>query len=92
MVTHWTAELTFPRSGRTGTFRFSSLDCSGTLIVTGTTPTTASVYEDLTRNPHKICAPGGVMTLSRSGATGMRMRWQDATDRSNVATGYLKPG
>jgi Protein kinase domain len=91
VVTHWTAELTFPRSGRTGTFRFSSLDCSGTLIVTGTTPTTASVYEDLTRNPHKICAPGGLLTLSRSGATGMRMRWQDATDSSNVATGYLKP-
>jgi serine/threonine protein kinase len=92
VVTHWTAELTFSRSGRAGTFRFPSLDCSGTLIVTGTTPTTASVYENLTRNPHKVCAPGGLMTLSRSGATGMRMRWQDATNRSNVATGYLRPG
>jgi serine/threonine protein kinase len=92
VVTHWTAELTFLRSGRAGTFRFPSLGCSGTLIVTGTTPTTASVYEELTRNRHKVCAPGGLMTLSRSGATGMRMRWQDATDRSNVATGYLRPG
>jgi serine/threonine protein kinase len=91
MVTHWTAELTFARSGRVGTFRFPSLGCSGTLIVTGTTPTTASVHEDLTQNQHKICAPSGLMTLSRSGATGMRMRWQDATNRSNVATGYLKP-
>jgi Protein kinase domain len=92
VVTNWTAELTFSRSGRTGTFRFPSLGCSGTLIVTGRTPTTASVYEDLTRNPGKVCAPGGLMTLSRSGATGMRMRWQDATDRSNVATGFLQPG
>jgi hypothetical protein len=92
VVTHWTAELTFSRSGRAGVFRFLSLECSGTLIVTGTTPTTVSVYEDLTRNPRKICASGGLMTLSRSGATGMRMRWQDATDRSNVATGYLRPG
>jgi serine/threonine kinase PknH len=92
VVTHWTAELTFSRSGRAGTFRFPSLDCSGTLIVTGTTPTTVSVDEDLTRNPRKICAPGGLMTLSRSGVTGMRMRWQDATDRSNIATGYLRPG
>jgi serine/threonine protein kinase len=92
VVTHWTAELTFLRSGRVGIFRFPSLGCSGTLIVTGTTPTIASVYENLTRNPHKVCAPGGLMTLSRSGATGMRMRWQDATNRSNVATGYLKPG
>lgn len=91
VVTHWTAELTFLRSGRAGTFRFPSLGCSGTLIVTGTTPTTAWVYEDLAGNPHKVCAPGGLITLSRSGATGIRMRWQDATDRSNVATGYLKP-
>jgi hypothetical protein len=29
------------------------------------------------------------MTLSRDGAVGMRMKWQDATDRSNVATGFL---
>jgi Protein kinase domain len=92
VVTHWTAELIFSRSGRAGTFRFPSLGCSGTLIVTGTTPTTASVYEDLTQNPHKVCAAGGLMTLSRSGATGMRMTWQDATDRSNVATGYLRHG
>jgi serine/threonine protein kinase len=92
VITHWTAELTFLRSGRVGTFRFPSLGCSGTLIVTGTTPTTASVHEDLTQNPHNVCAPGGLMTLSRSGATGMRMRWQDATNRSNVATGYLKQG
>jgi Protein kinase domain len=92
VVTHWTADLTFSRSGRAGTFRFPSLGCSGTLVVTGRTPTTASVYEDLTRNPRQVCAPGGLMTLSRSGATGMRMRWQDATDRSNVATGFLEPG
>jgi Protein kinase domain len=92
VVTHWTAELTFSRSGRDGTFRFPSLGCSGALIVTRRTPTTASVYEDLTRNPRKVCAPAGQLTLSRSGATGMRMRWQDATNRSNVATGYLQPG
>jgi Protein kinase domain len=92
VVTHWTAELTFSRSGRAGTFRFPSLGCSGTLIVTRTTPTTASVDEELARNPDQVCAPGGLMTLSRSGATGMRMTWQDATDRSNIATGYLKPG
>jgi Protein kinase domain len=92
VVAHWTAELTFPRSGRTGTFRFPSLGCSGTLIVTGTTPTTASVYEDVARNPRRVCAPAGLITLSRSGATGLRMTWQDATNRSNVATGYLTLG
>jgi Protein kinase domain len=91
VVTHWTAKLTFSRSGRAGTFQFPSLGCAGTLIVTGTTATTASVDENLTRNPRKVCAPGGVFTLSRSGRTGMRMTWQDATDQNNVATAYLKP-
>jgi hypothetical protein len=90
VITHWTAELTFSRSGRFGTFRFPSLGCSGTLIVTRMTPSTASVYEDLARNPHHVCVSGGLMTLSRSGATGMRMRWRDATNWNNVATGYLK--
>lgn len=92
VVTRWSAELTFIRSGRAGTFRFPSLGCSGTLIVTGVTPTTAQVYENLTRNPRKVCAPGGFITLSRSGAAGMRMSWRDATDRSNLATGYLRSG
>jgi serine/threonine kinase PknH len=92
VVTHWSAQLTFIRSGRVGTFRFPSLGCSGTLIVTGLTPTTASVYENLTRDPRKVCAVGGFMTLSRSGPTGMRMRWRDATDGSNLATGYLRSG
>ena len=90
VVTHWSAELTFTRSGRAGTFRFPSLGCSGTLIVTGVTATTASVYENLTRDPRKVCAPGGFMTLYRSGGTGMRMKWRDATDRSNLAIGYLR--
>jgi len=90
VITHWTAELTFSRSGRFGTFRFPSLGCSGSLIVTRKTRTTASVYEDLTSDPLKVCASRGLITLSRSGATGMRMGWRDATNRSNVATGYLQ--
>lgn len=91
MVTHWTAELTFPRSGRVGTFRFPSLGCSGTLIVTRTTRTTASVDEELTQNPRQVCVARGLMQLTRSGTNGMTMTWQDASNRSNVATGYLKP-
>ena len=91
VVTHWTAELTFPRSGRVGTFRFPSLGCSGTLIVTRSTRTTASVDEELTQNPRQVCVARGLMQLTRSGTNGMTMTWQDASNRSNVATGYLKP-
>ncbi len=90
MVTHWTAELTFPRSGRVGTFRFPSLGCSGTLVVTRATRTTASVDEELKRNPRKVCVPGGLMTLTRTGSTGLEMQWQEASDRSNVATAHLR--
>jgi Protein kinase domain len=90
VVTHWTAELTFSRSGRTGTFRFPSLGCSGTLVVNSATSATASVSEHLARNPDKVCASRGIMTLSRSGS-GLHMNWRDASNRANVATGYLRP-
>ena len=89
VVTHWTAQLTFPRAGRACTFRFPSLGCSGTLVVTSATRTTASVHENLKRNPRKVCVPGGLMTLTRTGSTGLEMRWQDASHRSNVATADL---
>jgi hypothetical protein len=90
-VTHWTAELTFPGQGRTGTFRFPTLGCSGSLTVTGTDRTTASVREHVTRNQRKLCAPDGLIKLTRSGARSLDMAWQDATDRSNVATAHLSP-
>jgi serine/threonine protein kinase len=91
VVTHWTAELTFPAAGRVGTFRFPSLGCSGTLVVTSATRRTASAAENLTRNPRKLCAPGGLMKLTRSGAHALDMAWHDSTDHGNVATAELKP-
>lgn len=90
-VTRWTAELSFPGRGRTGTFRFPTLGCSGKLIVTGTTRTTASVREHVTRNQRKLCAPNGLIRLTRSRTSGMEMTWQDSADRSNVATAHLAP-
>lgn len=90
-VTHWMAQLTFPGHGRAGTFRFPTLGCSGDLIVTGTTRTTASVREHVTRNQRKLCAPDGLIRLTRAGARNMDMAWQDATDHSNVATARLSP-
>jgi serine/threonine kinase PknH len=89
VVTHWTAELTFPAAGTVGTFRFPSLGCSGTLVVTSATRATASAQEDLTRNPRKLCAPGGLMKLTRSRAHGMDMTWRDSADHGNVATAHL---
>ena len=90
-MTHWTAELTFPGQGRTGTFRFPTLGCSGNLTVTRTDRTTASVREHVTRNQRKLFAPDGLIKLTRSGARSLDMAWQDATDRSNVATAHLSP-
>jgi serine/threonine protein kinase len=88
-VTRWSAELRFPAAGRTGTFRFPSLGCSGNLVVTGTTGRTASVREDVTQNPWHLCAPSGLITVTRSGSGGMDMSWQDPSDRANVATAHL---
>jgi hypothetical protein len=92
VVTHWTAELTFPAPGRVGTFRIPSLGCVGRLTVTSAATGTATVREDLTRNPRNLCAPAGLLKLTRSGAAGMQMTWREAGDASNVATAYLQAG
>jgi serine/threonine protein kinase len=92
VVTHWTAELTFPASGREGTFRIPSLGCVGRLTVTSAATGTATVQEDLTRNPRNLCARAGLLKLTRSGVTGMKMTWREAGDASNVATAYLQAG
>jgi serine/threonine kinase PknH len=88
-VTHWTAELRFPDSGRTGTFRFPTLGCSGNLVVTRATRTTAAVREEVTQNSRKLCVPSGLIKLTRSGTGSMNMSWQDTADRGNVATAHL---
>jgi serine/threonine protein kinase len=91
IVTHWTADLTFHGSGRPGSFRFPTLGCSGNLVVTTATRSTASVREDLTQNSRKLCAPGGLIRLTRSGTSSMTMSWRDSTDHANVATARLSP-
>ena len=59
--------------------------------MTGTTRTTASVREHVTRNQRRLCAPDGLIKLTRTGASGMDMAWQDSTERGNVATARLSP-
>lgn len=89
IVTHWTADLTFHGSGRPGSFRFPTLGCSGNLVVVTASRSTASVREDLTQNSRKLCAPGGLITLTRSGTSSMAMTWRDSTNHANVATARL---
>lgn len=92
VVSSWTARLTLPPSGRVGTFLFSPIGCSGSLVVTRSSSTTVSMYEDLTRNPNGVCAPGGMITLTKSGPNGAEMRWQDSTHPANIASGHLTLG
>ena len=89
-VTHWTAELSFSRSGESGTFRFPALGCSGRLTMLRTTRQTAAARQDMTANPRHLCVPGGLITLSRGPAGRMAMTWQDPTDRRNRATARLR--
>jgi hypothetical protein len=92
IITHWTVVLTLPATGTTGAFRFPSLGCSGTLIVTKSSKTAASVHEDVTSDPRGVCAPGGLMTLTKDGSDLMDMTWQDASDQANVGSGQLTGG
>jgi serine/threonine kinase PknH len=89
VVTSWTVDVSFSASGKAGVFVIPTLDCSGLLLVTGSGPGTLSVRELVVKNPRDLCAPGGEMTLTRSGPSGMHMSWQDAANPVNTATGTL---
>lgn len=88
-VTHWEADLRFARSGRTGTFRFPTLGCSGKLIMIRVSGRMASARQDMTMNPRRLCVPNGLLRLHKTGTNSLDMTWQDPTDRSNVATAPL---
>jgi serine/threonine kinase PknH len=88
-VTHWTARLTFPASGKDGTFAFPSLGCSGTLVVTTAGPSSVLANERVTSNPRGLCAAGGLLALVKTGPATMSLAWQDASDKNNVAAGNL---
>ena len=92
IVTHWTVQLTFSAASNDDTFAFPSLHCSGILVVTSAGPTTVSADENVTSNPRGLCASAGLMTLTKSGATGMDMAWQDVSNQDNVAAGELTRG
>jgi hypothetical protein len=89
VVTHWTARLTFPVSGKNGTFAFPSLGCSGTLVVTAAGTSTLLANERVTSNPRRLCAARAVLALVQTGPTTMSLAWQDASDKNNVAAGHL---
>jgi hypothetical protein len=88
-VTRWEADLSFSRSGRTGTFRFPTLGCSGKLVMIRISGRAASARQDMTVNPRRLCVPDGLLRLRRTGANSLDMTWQDPTDSGNVATARL---
>ena len=88
-VTHWEADLTFARSGRTGTFRFPTLGCSGKLTMISISGRAASIRQDMIVNARRLCVPDGMIKLRRTGTNSLDMTWQDPADRSNAATALL---
>jgi hypothetical protein len=88
-VTRWEADLSFSRSGRTGTFRFPTLGCSGKLVMIRISGRAASARQDMTVNLRRLCVPDGLLRLRRTGANSLDMTWQDSTDSGNVATARL---
>jgi hypothetical protein len=89
IITTWTVDVSFVSTGKTGVFVIPSLDCSGLLIITSSGPNSLSVNEVVIKNSKDLCAPGGHITLTRSGLSGMDMSWQDSAHPDNTATGTL---
>jgi hypothetical protein len=66
-VTRWEPDLSFSRSGRTGTFRFPTLGCSGKLVMVRISGRAASARQDMTVNPRRLCVPDGLLRLREAG-------------------------
>ena len=81
--------MSFVATGKTGVFVIPTLDFSGLLLITSSGPNSLSANEVVIKNSKDLCAPGGHMTLTRSGLTGMDMSWQDSAHPDNTATGTL---
>ena len=79
----------FARSGRTGTFAFPTLGCSGKLVMIRISGRAASARQDMTVNPRRLCVPDGLIRLRQTGTNSLHMTWQDPADRGNVATAPL---
>jgi hypothetical protein len=88
-IEHWTIRLRFTTAGRPGTFVLPTLHCSGILRIASEGTTTVSLHEIVTRNNRDLCAPNGLIILSRTSKTQMEMGWSDASDAGNIATGFL---
>jgi predicted Ser/Thr protein kinase len=91
-VPHWSAVLKLPLGATAGTFTIASMPCHATVTVLQVTQTTLVLKETIRTGSAGDCAPSGFIGLDRTGANRVVLRWQDASDQANTASGTFVRG
>jgi hypothetical protein len=86
-VTRWTAILQLPAGSAGGTFTITTIPCYATVTVASVTRTTLELRESLGPGSAGTCAASGYIALQRTGLVRAALRWQEAGDQANAATG-----
>jgi hypothetical protein len=84
----WTARLVLPAGGTAGTFAVGTF-CLGRVTVQAASQTRLVAREVIVSDPSDRCAEAGTITLDRTDANQVRMRWVDATRADNTASATL---
>jgi predicted Ser/Thr protein kinase len=91
-VPHWSAVLKLPLGASGGTFTITSMPCHATVTVVEMTQATLVMRETVGPGSAGRCAPSGFIGLDRTGANRAVLRWQDASDQANTASGTFVRG
>jgi predicted Ser/Thr protein kinase len=86
-VTQWAAILQLPAGSAAGTFTITTIPCYATVTVAAVTRTLLVLRESLGPGSAGTCAASGYIALERTGLDRAAVRWQDASDQANTATG-----
>jgi hypothetical protein len=91
VLPRWDAVLGLPQGRTTGTFKVGSF-CSGVVTVLSASQVLLVGREVIISDPGNKCAAAGMITLQRTGANQVRMRWVDSDHADNTASGTLTRG
>jgi predicted Ser/Thr protein kinase len=89
VVSRWAAVLRLPAGATSGTFTITTMPCYATVSVVDVGRAVLVLRETAGPGSAATCAASGYITLDRTGLNRAVLHWQDASDRSNRATGVF---
>jgi predicted Ser/Thr protein kinase len=91
-VPHWSAVLRLPAGAAAGTFTITTMPCYATVTVTDVGKSTLVLRETVGPGSASTCAPSGYIVLDHTGLNRSVLRWQEAGNQANTASGTFIRG